>query len=267
MEPRGGGLREARPREVEPRGGGACEARPREMVGPRGVALRDAGVTEGRPHGNAVRGGLQGIVRARTRAAVHPASPAPQRQQHRAERQHRPLLVGDRQAQHHTRPHRPVAAGERHRGDAQARAQQFLGVAQFQRAQRQRIGDAHPQRDRPCERRASARAHPRVYPHAEPGCRQQAWQRHRPVHRQRSAAPQPRRQRERSALHERAAVGRGELEKRDHVPLRERIQRRLDFVFVVVPAEPIQPQPCHRRARRRGRQRAQGVLADHPPHA
>ena len=53
------------------------------------------------------------------------------------------------------------ARREQHRGDAQAGAEQLLGVADFERAQRERVGDADPERDGARERRAALRAHPR----------------------------------------------------------------------------------------------------------
>jgi len=43
---------------------------------------------------------------------------------------------------------------EKHGGHAQAGAEELLGVAELERAQRDRVGDAHAQRDRARERGA-----------------------------------------------------------------------------------------------------------------
>ena len=101
--------------------------------------------------------------------------------------------------------------GEEHGGDAQARAEQLLGVAEFERAQRDRVGDAEAQRDGARQQRPVLGAHPRErarQPSTADG--QQAGEGEHAIDRERAAAPQRREQRERGALDQRAAVDGGE---------------------------------------------------------
>ena len=104
--------------------------------------------------------------RDRRRADQTPA-PAPrgERQQHRSDCQQGPLLVGDRQPQGRAAPQRPAATdraagGEQHRRHAQTPAQELLGVAEFERAQGQRVCHAHPECQPASEARAPLHAHP-----------------------------------------------------------------------------------------------------------
>ena len=130
-------------------------------------------------------------------------------------------------------------------------------MPEFECAQGDGIGHADSQRDRARELRAvRARAHLRDEPDPQRRGRQQAGQRDHSVHRQLPAAPQSGQQRERSALDERAAVGRGEAQEFEHVPVREGIEGRLRLGFVVAPGEAVQTEPRDRRGRNPRHERA-----------
>ena len=69
-----------------------------------------------------------------------------QRDQDRPDRQQRPLLVGDRHAEREPGQHRALTICQQHGEHAQRAAEQFLGVADFDRAHRDRVGCAQAER-------------------------------------------------------------------------------------------------------------------------
>ena len=133
-------------------------------------------------------------------------------------------------------------------------------MADFEGAQRQRVRDAQRERDAARQRRAPAAAHVGDEPDAERGDGQQAGQRDRSVDGEFAAAPEVGEQRERRAQDERAAVGRGELQELREMAVNEREERGAGLDFVVVPDEPVQPEPDHRGGPAGRREHAQGVL-------
>src|SRR5664280_3370802 len=189
-----------------------------------------------------------------------------QREQNGCGGKQSPLLGGDRQSQRCARPEPAVFAGEQHGRDAQARAEQLLGVSDFQRAQRDRVGDAHGQRERAVQRRATFAAHARDEPHAEQRRGEQAGQGDHAVDGQLAASPQARDQRERRALDERAAVGRGDAQELLDVAVHECVEGRARLVVVVVPGKAVQPQPGEHGTAGQRDERAWSVLACDSPH-
>ena len=198
-----------------------------------------------------------------TREAAQPQL-GREREQHRAYCQQRPLLVGDRQPEQHARRQRAGAARSRpgrllgvrlggvgllgvglgcgrkqHGGHAQRRSQQFLGVSQFERAQRHWVGHAHAHRDRARQGAVAVGAHARHQPHAQRGRGEQAGQREHAIDRQFPPAPQPGSQRKGGALDQRAAVHGRQAQEFRHVSAYERGDRRLGLVGVVVPGKAV----------------------------
>ncbi len=212
----------------------------------------------------------RGEDRGGHRSGAHEAAHAHrrrEREQHRPGREQRPRLVGDRETEHDSRDERALASRQEHGRDTQASAEQLLGVPEFQRTKRDRVGDAHRQRDRAGEKPgAPLRAHPRHEQHAERGRGREARKRDDAVDGERPAAPQPGEQRERRALDQRAAVRRREAQELAEVAVGEGVEARRDLDFVVAPREAVQPQPRDRRAAGQRRERAQGVLAQDLPH-
>ncbi len=139
-------------------------------------------------------------------------------------------------------------------------------MSQFERAQRDRVGDTDRQRHGARERQVTARAHPRNQEQAERSGGEQAGKRDHAVDGQRTAAPQPRYERERRALDQRTTIRGREAQKLADVSMHEGVEARLRLHFVVAPREPVQAQPRDRRAAGHRRERAQGVLAQGLPH-
>jgi len=188
-------------------------------------------------------------------------------EQRRSGREQRPLLVGDRQAQQDSRREWTLTRRQQDGHHAQASAEQLLGVPEFERAQRDRVGDADRQRHRAGEQGGvSPRAHPRDQEHAERRSGHEARKRDHAVDGERPAAPYPGYEGERRALDQRASVRRREAQEFAEVAVCERVEARRGLDFVVVPREAVQPQPRDRRAAGDRRERAQGVLAQDLPH-
>ena len=188
-------------------------------------------------------------TRPHTAAAITPTcnrvAEAGRRQEHRSEGHQCPRLVGDRQPDQHRRPCRAMADGQQHRGGAQHRAEQLLGMADLERGQRHRVGDGEEQEQPAREPAATGPAHVGDDPDTEHDAGQQAWQCDQSVHGQRPTAPEVGEQCKGSTQNERAAVRRDEVHEGIEMPgdqCRER-GRRLDVV--VVPGEPVQRQPTH----------------------
>ena len=96
-------------------------------------------------------------------AAAAPAAPsAParrERQQHRAGREQRPLLVRHGQPEGQARPQPAPVGGQQDGRHAQRAAEQLLGMADFQRPEGDRVGDADAERDSPGESGVALAAH------------------------------------------------------------------------------------------------------------
>ena len=130
----------------------------------------------------------------------------------------RPRLVGHGQPDQHRRPCRALTRGQQHRGGAQHRAEQLLGMADLERGQRHRVGDGEEPEEPAREPAAAESAHVGDDPDTEHGAGQQARQRDESVHGQRPTAPEVGEQQKGSTQNERAAVRRDEAHEDIEVP-------------------------------------------------
>ncbi len=184
-----------------------------------------------------------------------------QRQQDGTDREQRPLLVGDRDAERQPGEHRAFTICQQHGDNAQRAAEQFLCMADFDRAQRDRICGAQADDDGAPQQRSPGSAHARCEDHAEQRAGEQAGERDHPVDGERSAAPQRGQHRKRRAQHERAAVDRRQLQKAEQMAVHERREGRLCLAFVVVPGKAVEAQPGERARGSERDRRAGQVLA------
>ena len=130
-----------------------------------------------------------------------------QREQHRADREQRPRLVGDRQPEEDPGQRRAASHGGEHRAGAHRGAEQLLGMADVERPQGDRVhrAHAHDDRGRPAARAAGEQA--RREHDAERSAREQARKADGTEHGDVPATEGGRGQRERRTHDQRSAVG------------------------------------------------------------